>query len=116
MRWLMQLLGLTLVIAAGTWIGGWWTVPVVAGAYGAWAARQHGAVLTAMLAGAGAWGLLLAYDASVGPVGRLTQLFGTMFRMSGMTLVVLTVAYAALLAVSAAAFARGVRRLMMASA
>ena len=32
MRWLMQLLGLTLVIAAGTWIGGWWTVPVVAGA------------------------------------------------------------------------------------
>jgi hypothetical protein len=68
-------------------------------------------VLTAMLAGAGAWGLLLAYDASVGPVLRLTQLFGTMFRMSGITLVVLTVAYAALLAVSAAAFARGLRRL-----
>jgi len=39
-----------------------------------------------------------------------------MFRMSGITLVIPTVAYAALLAVSAAAFARGVRRLMMASA
>ena len=112
MKWLMQLIGLTLVIAAGTWFGGWWTVPVVAGAYGAWAARQHAAVLTAMLAGAGAWSLLLAYNAYVGPVVRLTQLFGTMFRMSGITLVILTVAYAALLAVSAAAFARGLRRLM----
>lgn len=111
MKWLMQLVGLTLLIAAGTWIGGWWTVPVLAGAYGAWGARQHASVLTAMLAGAGAWGLLLAYDAYVGPVVRLTQLFGTMFRMSGMTLAILTVAYAALLAVSAAAFARGLRRL-----
>lgn len=112
MKWLMQLVGLTLVIAAGTWIGGWWTVPVIAGVYGAWGARQPAAVLTALLAGAGAWSLLLAFNASVGPVGRLTQLFGTMFRMSGMTLVILTVAYAALLAVSAAAFARGVRRLL----
>jgi len=108
----MQLSGLTLAIALGTWIGGWWMVPIVAGAYGAWGARRHSAVLTAMLAGAGGWGLLLAYTAMLGPVARLTQLFGTMFRMSGTTLVVLTVAYAALLAVSAAAFARGVRRLM----
>lgn len=112
MRWLMQLIGLTLLIAAGTWWAGWWMVPVVAAAYGVWGARQHSVVLTAMLAGAGAWSVLLLYDASVGPVGRLTQLFGTMFRMSGITLVILTVAYAALLAVSAAAFARGVRRLM----
>lgn len=112
MRWLVQLVGLTLVIAAGTWVGGWWTVPVIAAAYGVWGARQRAAVLTAMLAGAGGWGVLLAYDASVGPVLRLTQLFGTMFRMSGTTLVILTVAYAALLALSAAAFARGLRRLM----
>lgn len=111
MQWFMHLIGLTLAIAAGTWIGGWWMVPVIAGAYGAWGAHRASAVLTAMLAGAGAWGLLLACNASVGPVFRLTQLFGTMFRMSGITLVVLTVAYAALLAVSAAAFARGLRRL-----
>lgn len=112
MRWILHLIGLMLAIAAGTWFGGWWMVAIVAAAYGAWHARHPGAVLTAMLAGAGAWGVLLAYDASVGPVLRLTQLFGTMFRMSGITLVILTVAYAALLAVSAAAFARGVRRLM----
>lgn len=111
MRWIMHLVGLTLAIAAGTWIGGWWMVPVIAGAYGAWGTRQASAVLTAMLAGGGAWGLLLAYDASVGPVLRLTQLFGTMLQMSGMALVILTMAYAALLAVSAAAFARGLRRL-----
>ena len=111
MRWITHVVGLTLAIAAGTWIGGWWMVPVIAGAYGAWGARHASSALTAMLAGGGAWGLLLAYDASVGPVLRLTHLFGTMFRMSGMTLVILTVAYAALLAVSAAAFARGLRRL-----
>jgi hypothetical protein len=112
MKWIMHLAGLTLVMAAGTWMAGWWMVPVVAGAYGAWGARRHAAALTAMLAGAAAWSLLLVYDASVGPVGRLTHLFGTMFRMSGTTLVILTVAYAALLGVSAAAFARSLRRLM----
>src|SRR3989304_57170 len=112
MKWLKQLVALTVLIAAGTWWAGWGVGPVVPAARGAWGARQHAAVLTAMLAGAGAWSALLLYDASVGPLGRLTQLFGTMFRMSGITLVVLTVGHAARLAVSAAAFARGVRRLL----
>ncbi len=112
MKWIMHLVALSAVIAALTWWVGWWMVPVVAAAYGGWGARQRAAVLTAMIAGACAWGALLAYDAWVGPVGHLSQLFGTMFRMSGVTLVVLTVAYAALLAASAAALARGARRLM----
>jgi hypothetical protein len=112
MKWIAQFVALTLLMAAGTWWGGWWMVPVAAAAYGAWAARQRATVLTALLAGAGAWGALLAYSASVGPVGRLTHLFGATFRMSGGTLIVLAIAYAALLAASAAALARGVRRLM----
>jgi hypothetical protein len=112
MRWLSHLTGLTLGIAAGTWFGGWWAVAVGGAAYGAWAVSQRGAVLTAALAGACGWGALLLYSASIGPVGRLTALFGAVFRMSGATLVVLTLAYAAFLAATAAACARGLRRLV----
>jgi hypothetical protein len=112
MKWLAQFAALTLVTAAGTWWGGWWMVPLAAAAYGLWGARYRAAVFTATLAGAAAWGALLAYDASLGPVGRLTQLFGAIFRVSDGTLLVLTVAYAALLAAAAAALTRGIRRLV----
>jgi hypothetical protein len=112
MKWIAQLAALTLVTAAGTWWGAWWMVPLIAAVFGAWGAKQRTVVFTATLAGALAWGALLAYDASLGPVGRLTRVFGAMFRMSGGTLIVLTIAYAALLAAAAAVLARGVRRLM----
>ncbi|MBM3907764.1 MAG: hypothetical protein FJ363_06785 [Gemmatimonadetes bacterium] len=112
MRWLSHLLGLILVIAIGTWAAGWWAVAVVGAAYGAWAVAERGLVLTTALAGAGAWGALLLYSASLGPVGRLSVLFGTVFRMSGVSLIVLTLAYAAFLAATSAACARGLRRLV----
>ncbi len=111
MTWFRDFIVLTLLIAAGTWLGGWWVVPLAGGVYGAWASSQRAAVLTAMLAGAAAWCALLAYDASQGPMGRLTDVLGGVLHLSGNTLLVLTVAYAALLAACAAAFARGVRRL-----
>ena len=112
MKWTAQFLTLCLVLIAGTWWGGWWMVPLAAAAYGIWGAQRRATVFTATLAGATAWGALLAYDAALGPVGRLTQLFGALFRMSGGTLLVLSIAYAALLAATAAALARGLRRLM----
>jgi len=79
MKWLMHLVILTLLLAGGTWVAGWWMVPALGAAYGAWAANQRLTLITATLAGVLAWGALLAY--------------------------------AALLAVSAAALTRGVRRL-----
>lgn len=112
MKWLAQLVGLTVVLIAGTWFAGWWFVPVAAGAWGAWAAGQRTAVLTAMLAGALAWGGLLAYDASAGPMDRLLQIFHPLLRMRGGTVIVLTIAYAALLSASAAGLTRGIRRLL----
>jgi hypothetical protein len=112
MKWLLYLAGLTLVMAAGTWWGGWWMVPVAAALFGAWRAHARDATLTAMLAAACAWSALLLFDASRGPVGRLTHLFGAIFHMSDATLLILTVAYAALLAATAAACARGIRRLV----
>lgn len=112
MRWLSQFVGLALVMIAGTWWGAWWMVPAAGAAFGLWAARERGAVLTAVLAGATTWSLFIAYTAAVGPVGRLLDLFSAMFRLSGATLAMLTVAYAALLAGSAAACARALRRLV----
>lgn len=111
MKWLTQFVALTLVIACGTWFAAWWTVPVVGAAYGAWAAAQRAAVLTAALSAAVAWGALLAYDAAVGPAARLAHVFAELFHLPGGTLAIVTLAYAALLASSAAALARGIRRL-----
>jgi len=112
MKWILHVVALSFVIAAGTWLAGWWVVPIVGAAWGAWAAQQRSAALTALLAGAAAWGLLLAYDATVGPVGRLAQLFSTIFNLPKGTLILVTLAYAALLGGSAAALARAVRRLL----
>ncbi len=111
MKWLMQLLVLSLLFAAGTWLAGWWMIPVLGAAYGAWAANQRLALITATLAATLAWGVLLAYNAAAGPMGRLLEVLGALFRVPGAALVVLTLAYAALLAVSSAALARGLRRL-----
>ncbi len=113
MKWLLQLVILSALFAVLTWVAGWWMVPATGAVYGAWAARQRLTLITATLAGVLGWGALLAYDASAGPLGRLVQLLGSLFRVPGTALLVLTLAYAALLAVSAAALTRGLRRLML---
>jgi spore maturation protein SpmB len=55
---------------------------------------------------------LLAYNASVGPMDRLLEIFHPLLRMRGSTVIVLTIAYAALLSASAAGLTRGIRRLL----
>ena len=111
MKWLRQLIALTVLFAAGTWFVGWWMIPVLGAAYGAWAANQRLTLITTTLAATLAWGGLLAYDAAAGPMGRLLDVLGALFRVPGAALLVLTLAYAALLAASAAALTRGLRRL-----
>ncbi|HEY5490315.1 MAG TPA: hypothetical protein VIK25_03890 [Gemmatimonadaceae bacterium] len=113
MKWLIQLIVVSVLMATLTWFAGWWMVPVIGAAYGAWAARQRLTLVTATLSAVLGWGALLAYDASAGPLGRLLQVLGALFRLPGAALIVLTLAYAALLAVSAAALARSLRRLVM---
>lgn len=111
MRWLVHLLALTAVIMAGTWWGGWWFVPIAGALYGAWAAAQRAAVLTATAAGSLAWIALLAIDATQGPMTRLLNVLGGVLHLPGAVPLILTVAYAALLASCSAAFARAVTRL-----
>jgi hypothetical protein len=111
MKWLRQLIVVSVLFATLTWFVGWWMVPVIGAAYGAWAFDRRLTLVTATLAAVIGWGALLVYDASAGPVGRLLQVLGALFRVPGAALVVLTLAYAGLLAVSAAALTRGLRRL-----
>lgn len=110
MKWLAQLIVLSGLFAALTWVAGWWMVPVLGAAHGAWAAHRRLTLVTAALSAVLGWGTLLAYDASVGPMGRLLHVLGALFHMPGAALVVLTLSYAALLAVSAAGLTRGLRR------
>lgn len=110
MKWLTELLLLSAAMAVGTWLGAWWMVPLIGALYGVVAANRRLTVVTSMLAGTLGWAMLLGYDASVGPLGRLLQTMGALFRVPGGALVVLTLAYSALLAATAAATTRGLRR------
>lgn len=111
MKWLRELIVVSVLMATLTWIAGWWMVPVIGAAYGAWAAHRQLTLVTATLAAVLGWSALLVYDASAGPVGQLLHVLGALFRVPGAALVMLALAYAALLAASAAALARGLRRL-----
>jgi hypothetical protein len=111
MKWFLTLIALSLLVAVGTWFGGWLLVVVIAAVWGAARASRRDTVWTAALAGIVGWGILLAIDASSGAFGRLLGVIGGLFRLPGGAFVVLTLAYAALLAASAAAVARGVRLL-----
>jgi hypothetical protein len=112
MKWILQLVVLALAFALGTWFVAWWMVPLIGAAYGAWGVRQRVTLITALFAGMAAWGALLGLAAMSGPMGRLLDVLGGVFRLPGGALVMLTLAYGGLLAVSAAAVARGIRRMV----
>ncbi len=111
MKWTQQFVALSLAFALGTWFGGWWMVPVIGALYGAWGMRQRVTIVTALLASVAAWGALLALAAMAGPMARLLAVLGGILHMPGAALIVLTLAYGGLLAVTSAVVARGLRRL-----
>ena len=97
-------------IALGTWVLGWWMVPVVGAAWG-WVKRIDPATpLLAGLAAMLAWGVLLVISASGAPAGSVSASVGRAMRVGPSALVALTIAYPGLLAASAAAVAGAVGR------
>ena len=95
---------LTLALAAGTWLLGWWAVPVLAAAWG-WSRGGPG---VAALAAAFGWGGLLL-TLPLDSLGRLLARLVGVFHLPGALLVLLALSYAALLAWSAAWLARDLR-------
>jgi hypothetical protein len=93
-------------MAVGTWTVGWWTVPMVAAGWGILSGTPS--PWLAGLAGALAWGVLLA-GAPWEALGRLTPRLGGIFHLAGWGMVVLTLGFAWLLGWSAARAGAGIR-------
>ena len=59
MRIARDLAILTVLMALGTWLLGWWCVPIVAAAAALWDRGRRGSILKVTIAGALAWLILL---------------------------------------------------------
>jgi len=106
---LVWFLTMVIAVALGTYAFGW-AAPAVLGA--AWTAvRRDDAFvpLMASVAGAAGWGALLAIQAMSGPVARVADVVGAAMQVGAGPLLVLTLAFPALLAGSAAALVRSFR-------
>ena len=94
-------------VAAGTWLTGWWAVPLIAVVAGALAC----APLLVAAASAAAWLVLLLVDAATGSVGRLAGLLGGIMGLPAAALFAATLVFPALLGWSAASLGNAARSL-----
>lgn len=100
---------LLLALVLGTYTFDWLAVPVIAAAF-AWIRRDDASVpLAASVAGAAAWGLLLAWQSFNGSVFEVARVAGEAMQVGGGPLLGLTLAFPALLAGAAAGVVRGLR-------
>jgi hypothetical protein len=109
----MSLVWRTLVVAiafAAASAISWWAVPIAAAAFGALTWRDRGGPLVAGFGGMLAWGGILAYDATRGPVGTVASTLGGVLQIRPIAVYVLTLAFAGLLSVCAAIVARSIAR------
>jgi hypothetical protein len=102
----------TLAMAALTWVIGWWGVLLAALIVGFVFREQGGGGWRIALAAALAWTLLLAVDAVAGPLGAVSHTLGGVMQAPGAVLVLLTLAFPAALAWSAATVVAESRRLV----
>jgi hypothetical protein len=99
-------------MAALTWLLGWWGVLLAGLIVGAVFHREGGGGWRIALAASLSWGLLLAIDAASGSLGAVTATLGGVVHAPGMLLVLVTLAFPALLAWSAATTMAEARRLV----
>ena len=99
------LLSLSLAVVAATWLLGWWTVPLVAGAYGLLSRRPERAGAMAALAATLAWAILLGVAATGQRFGAVLASLGGLAPVPAGVFVAVTLLGALLLAWSAATLA-----------
>ena len=76
---LMLLLALAAAVALSTFVGAWWTVPLIGFAWGVWRRQHRRHALDAGIAAALGWAVLLGVLALRGPVLQVaTQVAGVM--------------------------------------
>ncbi|HMA20574.1 MAG TPA: hypothetical protein VKO87_07200 [Gemmatimonadaceae bacterium] len=94
------------LFAVATYALGWWTVPLIAAAWGFVSRDANAARYTALCAMAG-WVTLLLLDAAKGPVASMAARLGGVMGIPAVLLYVLTLLFPALLAWSAAKLSAG---------
>ena len=107
---MLFVLAVSAMMAALTWLLGWWGVPIVAAMVGYVHFRQGGGGWRVALAGAVAWGALLLVNATAGSVGAVARTVAGVVGAPPVALVLLTLAFPALLAWSAATVVAGARQ------
>jgi len=106
MRRALAVGGFALCAATTTAAGGWWTIPLLAAAWVRLLPRDDATATICALGAASGWALLLAWDTAHGPAGAVARRVGGVFLLPGWGFVGLSLLFAALLAVTAAAAAR----------
>jgi hypothetical protein len=89
----IDIIVLATAFAVGTWYCGWWSVFVIALAWGWIAGPVSRPALRAGVAAAIAWMGFLAYDAISGPAGRLARTLGVVMHLPPAALIVVTVTF-----------------------
>ena len=102
---LPRLVIVTAAIAAGTWLAGWWAVPVLALIAGLLTWRPSTVALGAALA----WAVLLVINALAGTMARVASTLGDVMGLPAPAVVAVTLLFPALLAWSAAAIGGAAR-------
>ena len=98
----VRVLALACVIAAATWIAGWWSVPLCGAAFALLRRGTEHVVRDATLAAMLAWAGLLAYQVAHPAFGRLAASAGAAIPLPTPLLLLLAVLFAGALAGSAA--------------
>ncbi len=98
MRFALRTALLALSFAIGTWILGWWAVPLFSAIAAVLARNVRHQATAAALAAAAAWAALLAWSATQGSVWSFGGIAGGTMGLSGLTLILATLVFPAALA------------------
>ena len=94
-----------------TWLLGWWGILVAALIIGVVFHKYRGGGWRVAAAASLAWGMLLAVDAAAGALGRVATMLGGVMGVPAAGVLLLTLAFPAALAWSAATIAAESRRI-----
>lgn len=110
MRFALRVALLALSFGIGTWILGWWAIPLFAAMAAVMARDVPRQAVAAGIAGAVSWGTLLAWSATQGSIWSFARLAGGAMGVSGLVLILMALAFPAVLAWSATVITRFVAR------
>lgn len=95
---LLRVLILAVAFGCATILLGWWGVPVLGAVWGVVGRSTRYPAVTAAVAAATGWALILVWTAAVGPLARLVEVLGGIAGVPGAVFVTLTLVVPAMLA------------------